>query len=69
MCCRKIIFGFLTILTIGVFIAQIVLGVRYLHEPVACERSKLLTIVTLVGGSSGILSVLFVACFCSGCGL
>ncbi|CAF0963942.1 unnamed protein product [Rotaria sp. Silwood1] len=66
--CGRIILGFLIILTIGVFIIQIYFGMQYLYKPVACERSKFLTILTLAGGCSGILSVIFLSCCCHGLG-
>lgn len=68
MCCRRIIFGTLIILTIGVFVAQIAFGVHYLHNPPACDRVKFLTIAILVGGCSGAASIVSLVCYCYNCG-
>ena len=68
MSCGRILCGILIMLTVGVSVAQIVFGVMYLHKPVTCERSEFLTIVSLVGGCSGILSLVFIACCCHGYG-
>ncbi len=64
----SIICGTLIMLTIGVFVAQIVFAAQYLRKPVTCERSEFLTILTLLGGCSGILSIFFLSCCCYGCG-
>ncbi len=64
----RIIFGTLVTLTISVFITQIAFGVKYLIEPINCEHSKFLTMLTLVGGCSGILSIVFLTCCCYGYG-
>ncbi len=68
MCCTKIIFGILFILTIGVFVAQIIFGIHYIRKPVSCARSEFLTMLTLAGGCCSILSIVFFSCFCHGCG-
>jgi hypothetical protein len=68
MCCRRIIFGTLIILTIGVFVAQIAFGVHYLHKPVACDRVNYLTILILAGGCSGVASIVSLVCYCYNCG-
>lgn len=68
MCCRTIILGLVSVITIGICIAQISFAIHYIHKPVKCERSEFLTILSLVAGSSGILSTaLFIFC-CHGCG-
>lgn len=67
-CCGRLILGILIIATIGVFVAQIIFGLKYLLEPVNCERSQFLTLLTLAGGCSGILSIVFLSCCCHGCG-
>ena len=63
-CYGKTIFGILIMVTVGIFVAQIIFGVHYLHKPVKCERSEFLTILTLAGGCSGILSIVLLSCCC-----
>ncbi len=66
-CCKKIIIGIVLLLTMGVFIAQIALGVHYIHKPVKCERSEFLTILSLAGGFSGLLTIMVFGICCFGC--
>ncbi len=68
MSCGRIICGILIMLVAGVFVAQIIIGVQYLLKPVICERSDFLTKLTLAGGCSGILSIVFLSCCCHGYG-
>ena len=60
----KAALSILILLTIIVFITQITFGIQYIREPIECERSQFLTILTLVGGCSGILSIVFLSCCC-----
>lgn len=60
----RVILSILILLTIAVFVIQMVFGIQYIREPVECDRAKLLTILTLAGGCSGILSIIFVSCCC-----
>ncbi len=68
VCCGRICFGILILLTVGVSVAQIAFGVHYIHKPVKCERSEFLTYLTLAGGCSSILSIVFILCCCHGSG-
>ncbi len=66
MSCGRIICGIIVMLAAGVFVAQIVFSAHYLLKPVTCERSEFLTKLTLAGGCSGILSIVFLSCCCHG---
>lgn len=69
--CLRAFLILLTILSISVSIVQVGFGIYYVQHPVDCDRSGFLTILTLSGGCSGILSVMFLSCLCyrSGFGL
>ena len=66
--CVRVTLSILILLTIAVFVVQLVFGIQYIREPIECERAKVLTILTLVGGCSGILSIVFLSCCCYQCG-
>ncbi|CAF4308005.1 unnamed protein product [Adineta steineri] len=66
--CGQCFFGILITLTVAVFVAQIVFGAMYFHEPIACEHCDLFIKLTLAGGCSGILAVVFISCCCHGSG-
>ncbi|UJR17225.1 hypothetical protein I4U23_004120 [Adineta vaga] len=68
MCCKTILLGILCFITIGICITQISFAIHYIHKPVNCERSEFLTILSLVAGSSGIISTVLLIICCHGCG-
>ena len=62
----KISVAIVLILAIVVFVTQIGVGIYYVQKPVDCERSKFLTFLSLAGGFSGILAIIFLSfCCCS----
>ncbi|CAF1356822.1 unnamed protein product [Adineta steineri] len=63
-CCKTILLGIVSLITISVCITQIGFSVHYIHNPVKCERAEFLTILNLIGGSSGILSTVLILLCC-----
>ena len=60
----KICLAVIFVINIGIFATQIGVGLHYYGEPIECEHSKFLTILTLIGGFSGLLSIIFFSFCC-----
>ncbi|CAF1409552.1 unnamed protein product [Adineta ricciae] len=66
--CEKHMFNFVFAMLLLFYSTQISFAIHYIHKPVKCERSEFLTILSLVAGSSGILSTALLIFCCHGCG-
>jgi len=68
MCCKLVLLGIVSFITIGLCITQVGLSIHYIHNPVHCDRAELLTILSLIAGFSGIISTVLLIVCCHGCG-
>lgn len=62
---KKILLAVILLINIGIYATQIGVGLHYYSNPVVeCEHSKFLTILTLIGGFGGLLSMIFLSFCC-----
>ncbi len=63
----RITLGILLVITVGISITQVGLGIHYVRTPIQCEGGTLVTSLILIGGLTNLLSMMFLACCCYSC--